>query len=37
MQAQLLREPYQGLENDQRAYLLARKPLAGHRADVASP
>jgi hypothetical protein len=26
MQAQLLRGPYEGLENDQRAYLLARKP-----------
>ena len=29
MQAQLLREPYAGLESDQRAYLLARKPPAG--------
>jgi SAM-dependent methyltransferase len=32
MQAQLLREPYQGLENDRRAYLLARKPPADHAA-----
>ena len=32
VRAQLIREPYEGLESDQRAYLLARKPLAGHDA-----
>jgi SAM-dependent methyltransferase len=34
MQAQLLREPYEGLENDQRAYLLARKPLTTSQSDA---
>jgi len=32
LRAQLVREPYAGLESDQRAYLLARKPLAGQDA-----
>ncbi len=30
--ARLLREPYEGIETDQRAYLLARKPADGSRS-----